>query len=199
MFKKFLYATAALAMAASAANASIVSYSATVQEIPRPANVGNAGPGDNNLILAFNEKQRFTLTSALTTDQGTIAAGKKVDSHMVLFNKDNDSAVTLNQLGSLVFSGNILGVISLRASLLASDYLGAPTLYEDFKNRGLDEGKLDEYAITGDTLSAHFYINRPGDWIRVISVADVPVPAAAALLPMGFAALVGLRRRRKTA
>lgn len=199
MFKKFLYATAALAMAATAANASIVSYSGTVMEIPRPASVGNAGPGDNSLILAFNEKQRFTLASALTTDQGTIAAGTKVDSHMVFFNKDNDSTVTLNQSGNLMFSGNILGVISLRASLLASDFLGAPTTYEDFTNRGLDEGKLDEYAITGDSLYANFFINRPGDWIRVISVADVPVPAAAALLPMGFAALVGLRRRRKTA
>jgi hypothetical protein len=199
MLKKTLFATAALAMAATASNASIVAYAPTVMEIPQPAHVTNSDPANDKFILAFNEKQRFTLASDLTIDGGTIAAGTVVDSHMVLFNKEGSTPLTLHQSGWLSFSGMILGVISFQKTLLASDFLGAPSIYDDFKNRGLDEGKLDSYGFAGDTLTAEFFVNRPGDWIRVISVADVPVPAAAAFLPMGFAALVGLRRRRKAA
>lgn len=198
MLKNTLFATIALAFAATASNAAIVAFGPTVMEIPQPAHITTLAPADNDFILAFNELQRFTLGSALAIDGGgTIAAGTVVDSHMVLFNKVGESAQTLSQSGWLQFSGTILGVISLRATLLASDYLGAPSNYDDFKNRGLDEGKLDSYSVADDTLTAEFFVNRPGDWIRVISVADVPVPAAAAFLPMGFAALFGLRRRRK--
>lgn len=200
MLKKYLYATAALAMTVTASNASIVSYSTTVQEIAKPAHVGIASPANNEFILAFNETQRFTLTSALmTNDGGTIAAGTKIDSHMVLLNKTRDRTHTLDIAGDITFSGAILGLITLRNTLLASDYLGGLTIYDDYKNRGLDEAKLDTVSFTDDKLTAHFFVNNPGDWIRVISVAEVPVPAGAALLPMGLAALAGLRRRRKAA
>lgn len=199
MFKKAFYAATALVLAATASNAAIVSYSPTVMEIAQPGFIGNSGPSNNDLILAFNEKQGYELTSDLVVDGGVIAAGTVVDSHMVLFNKVGESPLTLFQSGQIVFSGNILGVISFRNTLLASDFLGAPSVYEDFVNRGLDEGKLDEYMVAGDTLDATFYVNRPGDWIRVVTVAAIPVPAGAALLPLGLAALFGLRRRRKAA
>ena len=43
-------------------------------------------------------------------------------------------------------------------------------------------------------------MTQPGDWMRVVTVAQVPVPAGAALLPMGLFAMGALRRKkRKTA
>ncbi len=197
MLKKTLFATAALAMAATASNASIVSYSASVMEIAQPASVTDLAPGSNTHILAFNERQRMTLAADLVTDSGTIMAGTKIDSHMVLLNRDDTRTRNLTLAGSLVFSGNILGVISTTAGLLASDSLGAPSVYTSFPNRGLEAYNIDGYTVAGSALDVIFKVTQPGDWIRVVSVAEVPVPAAAAFLPMGFAALVGLRRRRK--
>lgn len=199
MFTKSLFAAAALAFAATASNAAIVAYTPTVMEIPQPATITNSSPADDDYILAFNERQRYTLTADLETDSGTILAGTVVDSHMVMYNKNGDTPLTLSQSGQVMFSGNILGLITLRAGLLASDYLGAPSVYDDFKNRGLDEGKLDNVSFLGDTLDATFFVNRPGDWIRVISVAQVPVPAAGLMLLAGLGGLTALRRRRKAA
>lgn len=199
MFKILPIAVAAL-LTAGTASAAIVSFSATVNEISAPAAVTNGGPGSNTHILAFNEAQNYLLSADLQTDSGVISSGTRISSHMVFLNRATGNS-SLSRSGTVTFSEMILGTMtSLNGSLLAlSDYLGSPTTYTNFNNRGLEADDTSTFA--SDTLSVSLSVTQPGDWIRVITEAPVPVPVPAsfALMGLGLASLAGLRRRRKSA
>lgn len=199
--KALLAALTTAAFTATGASAAIVGVAGDVVQIAPPANVNNATPGDNDVAKAFDELQQFTLTSALTTDQGIIAAGTTISSHMILFNRASGSA-SVNASGGVSFSGDVLGTMSdLNGALLdASDYLGAPgTTYQSgFSNRGLESNDSLTLVPT-DSVLFSFNVSQPGDWVRVITEAPapVPVPAAGALLLLGLGAL-GVARGRKS-
>lgn len=203
MYKKFLTALAATFIAGSV-SAATVSSTGDFLEIPTPAEVKNGTPSSNDNILYFNELQGVTLGAALTTDTGTIAAGTRVDSHMFLLNRVSGKSLTA-LTGTLTFATEILGTMSQTngGNLVASDFLGGTTTYTNFKNRGLENsGKYaDSISLIGtNTISASLYVTQPGDWVRVVTVAAVPVPASILLLPLGLGALGAVRRRRnKTA
>ncbi len=194
---KHLAAVAALLLGGTTASAATVSSTGDFLEIAAPASVTNAAPSSNSNIFYFNEVQNYTLSSALTTDTGVLAAGTRVDSHLFFHNRVGGGVNTLS--GTLTFATAILGTMSdINGGLLdASDFLGAvgTTYQSGFANRGLESN--DSLSFIGDTVTASLVVSQPGDWVRVVTVAAIPVPASILLLPLGLGALGAIRRRRR--
>lgn len=209
---------------ANAANASLIATNGALSSAGVAAEIISA-PSDarqfgatNRAIQAFDEVQNYLLSQDLAVDGGVIAAGTRVNSHLIFLNAVDgkttpiDQGVGSNQnAASFTFDGDILGVISGTDGqmLFASDsILGlATTLYPSSAryNRGMEgdptDGLTDNdwYSYLTDTIMVGMHVTTPGDWIRVVSVAQVPVPAA---LPLFMTALLGLgfiarRRQRK--
>ncbi|ALG89509.1 MULTISPECIES: VPLPA-CTERM sorting domain-containing protein [Actibacterium] len=199
--KKFLSALFAAGMVASAADASVVGGTVTFgpgsfveldSTVPMTIGQDNFDTPD---LYALNELQDYTLGVDLVIDGGVIGAGTKVSSHYVGF----DPLFWSRQGGSVSFSGKILGVISTTDTLLASDFLGAPAVsYTAAWERGL-EPNWDKYSISDKTVSVSWWAISPGDYMRVITAAAVPVPAGGLLLVGALGSLAAVRRRRKSA
>jgi hypothetical protein len=78
----------------------------------------------------------------------------------------------------------------------SDDLLGSPTTtYNSPELRGLEAG--DDYSFIGNTLDVDFSASTPGDYIRVITVSSVPIPAAVWLFVSGLLGLIGIARHRK--
>ncbi len=167
---------------------------------------------ENSLQQGFNEAQGVVLGADLDVDAATdIAAGTRVDSHMIFLNSDRNLDIKHYNV-MWTFSGTILGVMSdINGNLEAasSGFLGAAgTTYDNgnasqsapFNNRGL-EGGGDGYSIAGNILTLSMHVTEPGDWIRVVTVSAVPLPAALPLYGAGVAVLgfFGWRRKKKAA
>lgn len=216
---------ATLLISGTTANAALISTNGSLSDqgvaaaiIAAPSDV-NDDAAYNDAIQAFDEAQNVMLGSALAVDGGTIAAGLRVSSHMIFLNSGPDNNRDLIEHGfgnsaaaTFTFDGDILGVMSdsLGANEVASSaFLGAtgtsyPTIA--FGARGLEGNPLvgvndDYYSITGNTISLGMRVTEPGDWIRVVTVAAVPLPASFLFLGAGLAAFgaMGAKRRRKAA
>jgi hypothetical protein len=177
--------------------------------IGAPADV-NDDVAYNTAQQGFNEVQDYILTSALSVDGGSIAAGTRIDSHMIFLNSgpgNNGTLITQFNV-DWTFDGMILGVMSDRNGNLevaSSEDLGASgTLYPlaGFGARGLEmtagcnvtTATNDCYGILDNVLSLTMRVSEPGDWIRVIT-ADVPEPSIIALFGIGLFG-IGLMRRK---
>lgn len=199
LMKTLLTACAVAAISASSASAAIIGVTGDVVQIAQPATVTNATPGDDKIALAFDELQVVQLLADLATDTGLIAAGTWISSHMILLNHEEESGV-FNASGNVSFDGTVIGTMSDidGALLTASDFLGAPTTYTSFDNRGLESN--DSLTIVPlNSVNFTFNATEPGDWVRVITEAPapVPVPAAGLLLVLGLGALGAAGRKKK--
>ncbi len=212
-FGKFLAASVVAAFAAVApAKAALLGVSGdnastgtAAQIIAAPGQVLN-GTVFNTGQQGFDEAQGVLLGANLIGDSGVIAtSGMRVDSHMIFLNKQNGAQGAISHNNVVwEFSGMILGVMSdIHGTLEAatSDLLGHDdTTYPSaFNNRGL-EGN-DMYNILGNELAVNMYVTQPGDWIRVVTVSAVPLPAALPLYGAGVALMgfLGWRRRKNAA
>ena len=186
-------------MAGSATQAAVVGVTGQVVKIAAPASVTNQTPGSNTTLLLFDEVQNFVLGAALTTSSGVIAAGTRISSHMLFLNRADAALISLTLSGTVTFDGAILGLITTTAGLNATDaILGATgTTYDTFRNRGLEASDITTFA--GNTLTASLRASQPGDWMRVVTIAAIPVPAAGFLLVGALGGLVALRRRKAVA
>ena len=190
---------AASLFAGSVASAAVLGVTGDVSIIGTPSSVTNATPNSNTSMLVFNEVQNLVLGSNITTSTGTILAGTRVNSQMVLLNRVSNTTL-LKLKGTVTFDGLILGFITSTAGLAATDaILGAVgTTYEKFRLRGL-EGNESVSGQGTSTLALNLIVRQPGDWMRVVTVAAVPVPAAGFLLVGALGGLAALRRRKALA
>ncbi|MDQ8200499.1 VPDSG-CTERM sorting domain-containing protein [Pelagicoccus enzymogenes] len=189
---------AALIAAASLANSAqaLILSTDTGSIISAPSSTA-AHQTEANVQQGFNEKQGVTLISNLAVDGGSIAAGTKVDSHMIFLDTIGSQRIT--HLAKWIFDGKILGVMSdangnLEAA--SNSLLGAvgTTYPGSFSARGFENSNDDWYSINGNELTVSMRVTSPSDWIRVVT--QVPDASSTAIL-MGFSllGLVGLRKR----
>lgn len=197
---------------------------ASVMQIAAPSSVLDDA-AFNTGIQGFDEKQGVLLSAlGIEVDSGFVGGGMRVDSQMIFLNSEaltggcpgggscieHGAGVNAN-VASFTFSGMILGVMSDSSGNLevaSSAILGAVgTVYpvSGFPARGMEGDPLDGltnddwYSFSGNTIMLGMRVSEPGDWIRVVTVSPVPVPASAFLLGsvlLGFGA-VSARRRRK--
>ena len=172
----------------------------------------------NSGMQGFDEVQNFVTTVDHAVDGGgVIAAGTRVDSHMIFLNSAGGTLLEHFNV-EWTFSGNILGVMSdSRGELEAASTfeLGNPgtnytTVFAGsgpaapFAARGLESindptTNTDGYAMLGalNVLTVAMRVTEPGDWIRVITAASVvPVPAAVWLFGTALVGFIGFSRRR---
>ncbi len=200
--KAALAATTFCILSAGAASASVVSVVINSSSVPVAGVIGIPGPivGDNNIninsVFAFDEAQNFTLTSALVIDRiaGSIASGRSIDSHFVVF----DPVGSVRVSATITFSRAILGLIITTGNLSASNYLGATTgvTYLNVTETGLELS--DRISFSDDFTTLRWTASNPGDHIRVITAA-VPLPAGGLLLLGALGGLAALRRRKMAA
>ncbi|NJN40841.1 MAG: hypothetical protein HC807_08620 [Gammaproteobacteria bacterium] len=145
----------------------------------------------NTGMQGFDERQNVLLGAAILIDGGgSIAAGTRVNSHMIFLNTGPGNNTTANGHYNVVwtFDGIILGIMSNQNGSLevsSSGVLGAiGTAYPNapFAARGIENNNggvgpfsADGYTIlTANTLRVGMSVTEPGDWIRVVT--SVPEP-----------------------
>lgn len=162
----------------------------------------------NQGMQGFDEVQGVVTSVAHSIDGGSIAAGTRVDSHMIFLNSRGGSRLEHHRV-DWTFDGVILGVMSDSGGNLeaASTFeLGNPaTNYTTtfpgsgpaapFGARGLEGG--DSYSVAGNVLTMNMIVTEPGDWVRVVTASPVPAPGAFILAGLG-SGLVGYMRRRRS-
>lgn len=194
------------AQAAMVTVAGPASSAGTLAEIIAAPALAQNSNAFNSGQQGFNERKNVLLPGVLGVDNnaqiangGTIAAGTRVDSHMIFLNKQDGVSGTLTHNNvEWTFDGTILGVMSdIDGNLetASTPILGAiGTIYESpFRARGMEGA--DSYSVAGNILTVNMLVTQPGDWIRVVTATQVvPVPAAAWI---GLSLLGGLGVVRK--
>jgi hypothetical protein len=201
--KKIILLASALLLSAQAQAAIVngpdIIAAVSVQE-DSPTNTAQQG---------FNEQQGVVLSRDITVDGGTIAKGTRVDSHLIFLNTSGNTRADDAQ--KWLFSGNIIGVMSNKSGSLmndSNDLLAAFNNYFTtgsslpFNAAGLEQNNIatgDGYLVSGALLGLRMVVTEPGDWIRVVTVSEVPVPAALFLFAPALLGFLGLRKKAKAA
>ena len=148
--------------------------------IPAPASAEDSAPGAfNTHQQAFDERQGVVLPVTVGTDNGTIPAGTRVNSHMIFLNQQDGVTTALSDISKVwTFDGPIIGVMSDFGGTLeaaSNAILGHPgTIYPGaFAARGLESGTQDGYTVAGNTITVSMRVTQPGDWIRVVTAVSV--------------------------
>lgn len=165
-----------------------------------PDNTVGKNTFQNPNFYAFTEGS-FTVGADLdlnfgAKDFGSLKKGQVVESHFLMY--DPKKSTTMQ--GYVDFDGPIVGIATSFAALSATDIFGHPAItYLTPNLRGLE--KRDQIALNGlNRLVVDWRASSPGDYIRVFTVTEVPLPAAAWVFLAGLGGLAAnARRRKKTA
>lgn len=158
-----------------------------------PNTIGNNTIQDPNLY-AFDEGVFITVAD-LALDFGALTKDQRIESHFVFFDPQNGT----NMEGYVDFANRIIGVAALTSLVDATDIYGNPAItYLTPVLRGLENN--DSFSVSGNRLTVDWRASTPGDFIRVFTVAEVPLPAAAWIFLAGLGGLAArLRRKKQTA
>ena len=172
---------------------SFIELTAPFGGVSSPANtVGNNTIQDPNLY-AFDEGV-FNVVADLALDFGGLSAGQKIESHFVFFDPKGGTDME----GYVDFDSDIIGVAALTALVNATDIYGNPAItYLTPGLRGLENN--DIFGVNGNRLTIDWRASTPGDFIRVFTVSEVPLPAAAWVFLAGLGGLAARLRRKKQA
>lgn len=164
-------------------------------------------------LYGFDEGQNIELTTDLAVNRladgtgggllsGVLPAGTVVASHYIFF----DPLGVEGQNGFVEFDSDVLGIISSRANLAASDFLiNNGVTYLNPRARGLEAG--DQAVIAGlRRINVGWAASSPGDFIRVLTAfspgaapgpggGTIPAPATLALLVVGLVGMGYMRRK----
>lgn len=201
-----------LPVVAKADQVTSVTGNATV--VSPPSSVVNSGTGTESIVFA---EQSGVLSSSISVDAsepgsygnfgagsltpGTIAAGTDVSSFYLHSWFSTDLSGTIYS-GSITFATPILGVEALDASLVSTNaILGLPTTtyYTTQAGQGFELfTQIDQFTISGDTLSYKDETFGAPDDLRIITAAAVPTPEPSSvfILGMGLLALVVFNPKR---
>lgn len=155
-----------------------------------PPNPIVANPNDN-LLLAWDEVQNFTLTQDLIVNRvfdpnasfvtnlnnGTfaIAAGTIVSSHYLQWDPDTAPNTGSNVQASVVLDSQVFAFITGDQTLASSDYLGLSGVnYNGFGLRGLEGSDVTNF--NGNSTDLDWFAGNPGDWARLITAFSPSAP-----------------------
>lgn len=163
---------------------------------------GNADFLSRN-VYGLNEKQSVTVGAGGQAVQGgTIAAGTKVDSHLIFANLQNTGAVR----AVIQFASKVLGVIVKKSPLITSNavYGRGNVTYNGsaLNNWGMESGYVYAGFTEGVSISRTNEITFTAaginvDSVRVLTAELVPEPGSIAILGVATVAFVGAARRRR--
>lgn len=194
MRKAFVFGVLFLAaiLCASQSSASLIGFTADIEVISAPPSVELGAIESSAKIRAFAEKQNLALPSSVTANitapgtytftsggppvftSGTLATGTVVSSYLLHFDPAGSPGTPIARTGSVTFDEEVLGVIVLASSLIASDAtLGAPgTFYSANGLRGLETGPPgDSVTLSPDrrTVLVTLNIAPTFDEVRIIT------------------------------
>ncbi len=154
---------------------------------------------DSFNLFGFNEVQNFVLTAPLVVNVGSspLPIGTTVSSHYIFF----DPLRLETLIGTVNFSSTVIGLLTLQAELIGSNFLANPGVNYLYPTLvGLETRDL--VTITGpNQISLAIGASTPGDFIRVLTADEplaVPEPSAFLLLSLGVAGMVSFRMWRRT-
>jgi len=135
-----------------------------VRQICDPIGPVGSDNFDSFDLFTFEEQQNVELAEPLSLDDTTvIAAGEFVSSFYVVW----DPVPSNRIIATVTFPDTIIGVITDRDELQASEFLGnASAQYLNPSLLGLEGG--DDIEIDGANLSIDFSAGSPGDSVRVL-------------------------------
>ncbi len=142
-------------------------------------------------LYAFNEGV-FTVSADLALEFGSLTAGQRIESHLIAYDPRRSTTMT----GYVDFDGEIIGVASSLSSLVATSiYENASVNYRYPRLVGLE--RRDSFALSGlQRILLDFRASSPGDYVRVFTASEIPLPAAAWLFLAGIAGLIAKTRRK---
>jgi PKD repeat protein len=173
------------------ANAAILSASGPVSNLgTEPAIIAAPAHALDDIVTntgmqGFDEAQGVLTAVAYGTDGGSIPIGTPVDSHMIFLNSPGGTLLS-HYAVVWTFSGPIVGVMSDNGGYLeakSTSELGNPATnytetFDDsgpaapFNNRGFEDSQDWCTILTPNSLEVNMLVTEPGDWIRVITLAQ---------------------------
>ena len=165
-------------------------FSGQVAVISAPKTVEVNKLESNSNAMFFQEQQNVTLNKTLTVDASksgsyvhdssfkpaNILAGNKVNSYYLHADKVGQTLSFVHARGTITFNEPILGVITTRAGLNNSDYLGGTTTTYPTSGRLMDSSDMinpDWFSVSDDrkTITFDFQTSTHSDDIRIITAA----------------------------
>jgi hypothetical protein len=199
----------ALAGFAQASQASLVNASPGGDIIAAPTSIQEGDLEHNRRIRAFDENI-VTLTQNRNVNwvpgggTGTLAAGTKLQSHLIHFDKvETDPSTQKSRTVTFTFSDAIIGIIWGDGKLSKTDPGGS---WEDFglnsvtygggSNRKMNAFDKNHLVVSGNQATFKFKVSGGDLFDQARVLTAVPVPTAVWLFGSGLLGLAGLRGKK---